>query len=129
MDHWRVGVPRPVLAAFKADRLGRGVITADFRAQIAAARDAALGKREDRTANKAVKVDGVYQGGAAFERDDLAINVRNAPQCYTLAQSYQVQRNIVGPAAGAKISMGDSPSPHLQLRQDIIKVGISRQPL
>ena len=98
------------------------MITADFRAQIAAARDAALGDRKDRTASKPVKLDGGYKGGAAFERDDLAIHVRNAPRCYTLAQSYQVQRNVVGPAAGAKINMGASPSPHLQLRQDIIKV-------
>ncbi|KAI0705690.1 hypothetical protein C8Q76DRAFT_801423 [Earliella scabrosa] len=98
-----------------------GIITADFRKQMKQARDNALGPREERSATKPTKVDGEYDGGAAFERDDSALNVRNAPRCYTLAQSYQVQRNIVGPAAGAKISMGDPPSDHLLLRKEILE--------
>lgn len=102
--------------------LGSGIITSDFRQQMKQARDRALGPREERSAAKPTKIDGEYDGGAAFERDDSALNVRNAPRCYTLAQSYQVQRNIVGPAAGAKISMGEPPSDHLLLRKEILEV-------
>ena len=81
-----------------------------------------LGVREDRTPSKAAKVNGRYEGGVQYEHDDLALHVGNAPRCYTLAQSYQVQRNIVGPAATTKVPMGQSASAHLLLREKIIKV-------
>ena len=85
-------------------------------------RSEALGPRGKRTPFKPTKSNGVYKGGAKFERDDLAVHVGNAPRCYTLVQSYQVQRNIVGPAAGTKIRMGQQPTPHLLSRERIVKV-------
>ena len=92
-------------------------------AAISKAQKLALGLRKDRTPSKPTKTeDGTYTGGTHFERDDHALNVHNAPRCYTLAQSYQVQRNLVGPAAGAKIAMGENPTEHLLLRQQIIEV-------
>ena len=88
------------------------------------ARQLGLGPRAKRTPFKPSKSNGVYKGGAKFERDDLAIHVGNAPRCYTLVQSYQVQRNIVGPAAGTKIKMGQEPSEHLLMREKIVKVRV-----
>ncbi|KAI0716827.1 hypothetical protein C8Q76DRAFT_616910, partial [Earliella scabrosa] len=71
------------------------VITKPLREGIDAAQRAGLGERQDRSPCKPTKKpDGSYEGGTAFERHDLAAHVRNAPRCYTLAQSYQVQRNI-----------------------------------
>ncbi|KAI0709813.1 hypothetical protein C8Q76DRAFT_798600 [Earliella scabrosa] len=85
------------------------------------ARDKALGPRHLRSSSKPSKTDGVYSGGTAYERSDSAANVVNAPRCYTLAQSYQVQKNVVGPTASAKIGMGEAPNAHLLLRQEIVK--------
>ena len=82
-----------------------------------------LGAREERSASKPTKTpDGTYTGGTQYERDDLAVHVGNAPRCYTLVQSYQVQRNLAGPTASAKISMDQEPSAHLKLRESIVKV-------
>ena len=100
-----------------------GVIAKKLRDDFKEAQRLGLGERNDRSPQKPTKLeDGTYEGGTAFERHDLALNVRNAPRCYTLAQSYQVQRNIVGPAAATKIAMGEEPSDHLRLRQKIIQV-------
>ena len=90
-----------------------------------AAQQAVLGLRADRSASKPTKVDDVYTGGTEFERHEQALNVRNAPRCYTLAQSYQVPRNLVGPTAGAKVNMGEEPSAHLKLREQVIKVRVT----
>ncbi|KAI0730681.1 hypothetical protein C8Q76DRAFT_690725 [Earliella scabrosa] len=100
-----------------------GIFTPELRSLMEDARREGLGPREDRTPDKPVKKpDGSYEGGAKYERDDHALHVSNAPRCYTLAQSYQVQRNLAGPTASAKVSMGQSASPHLLSREKIIKV-------
>lgn len=100
-----------------------GKITSNLRSRIHDAREAALGPQNTRTAHKPTKkLDGSYEGGTPFERDDHAMNVANSQRCYTLAQSYQVQRNTVGPAAAVKIGMGQEPSAHLRLREQIIQV-------
>ena len=89
------------------------ILTPEQLASMRQARAEALGFRVDHSPHKPVKTDGVYEGGAKFERDDHALNVGNAPRCYTLAQSYQVQRNLAGPTASVKISMNEKPSEHL----------------
>ena len=68
------------------------------------ARDGALGDPGDRDSQKArLDEDGAWVGGIRFERIRLAVNVEGADRCYTLGQSYQVQRNLSGPSVGAKI--------------------------
>ena len=110
-------VPRRVFNEILSD-----VMTPTMKDAMQEARELGLGPRNKRTPFKPSKSNGSYKGGAKFERDDLAIHVGNAPRCYTLVQSYQVQRNIVGPAAGTKISMGQDPTDHLLMREKIVKV-------
>ena len=99
------------------------IITPDLREQMEEARMEGLGFRCDRSPHKPTKKDdGSYSGGTKFERDDLAAHVSNAPRCYTLVQSYQVQRNLAGPTASAKVTMDRKPSPHLLSREKIVKV-------
>lgn len=85
------------------------------------ARDAALGKPEDRDLQKARLDDnGVWGGGVRFEHSRLAVNVEGADRCYTLGQSYQVQRKLTGPSAGAKVD-GDILNHH-KIRQTVLQV-------
>ncbi|KAI0686694.1 hypothetical protein C8T65DRAFT_701054 [Cerioporus squamosus] len=99
-----------------------------FRNEMDAARDTALGADEDRDLRKArLDEDGIWRGGIAFERSALAVNVDGAERCYTLGQSYQVQRKLTGPSAGAKVE-GEVLNHHV-MRQEIMqasaRVGIA----
>ncbi len=87
-----------------------------------AARDAVLGPRELRTREKPILVDGVYKDGTHWERHKQAIHVSTSERCYTLVNSYQSPRNLIGPAVGAKIGMDEEPTWHLRLREQVIKV-------
>ena len=100
--------------------LTSGVITPSLRAGMDDAQAAGLGARSDRSASKPFNACGRYEGGAQYERSDQAVHVGNAPRCYTLGQSYQIQRNVVGPTASAKVQMGDRPTPHMDLRQRML---------
>ena len=51
------------------------ILTPEQLASMRQARAEALGFRVDRSPHKPVKTDGVYEGGAKFERDDHALNV------------------------------------------------------
>ncbi|KAI0744320.1 hypothetical protein C8Q80DRAFT_1272880 [Daedaleopsis nitida] len=100
----------------------KGKITRELHAGVHNTREAALGDRKMRTATKPHKrLDGTYEGGTPFESHDHLEPVANSQRCYTLAQSYQVQRNTVGPTAAVKIAMGQEPSAHLRLREQIIQ--------
>lgn len=87
-----------------------------------AARDLGLGPRDERTPLKAKRQNKVWSGGAKYERSKRAKNVRNAPRCYSLAQSYQVQKNMTTPAASTKIAMDEAPCEHMLDREKIIEV-------
>ncbi|TFK78641.1 hypothetical protein K466DRAFT_606793 [Polyporus arcularius HHB13444] len=78
-----------------------------------------LGPDELIDEDKARKVDGVWKGGIHWERSDHAINIAASERCYTVAQSYQIQRNLTSPAVGAKV-YGD-PTDHHTLRRKIIE--------
>ena len=69
---------------------------------------------------KARKVDNKYEGGIAWERSDRAVNIGNSERCYTLAQSYQIQRNLAGPTTGTRDV--DSDEWHAAMRAEVIKV-------
>lgn len=79
-----------------------------------------LGSEELMDAEKARKVDGVWCGGIHWERSDYAVNIATSERCYTVAQSYQIQRNLTSPAVGAKV-YGDRTTHH-DLRKKVIQV-------
>ncbi|RPD54153.1 hypothetical protein L227DRAFT_512088, partial [Lentinus tigrinus ALCF2SS1-6] len=91
-----------------------------FRKEMDTVRDKALGPPSERGVHKAsLDEHGVWGEGIAFERSLLAANVTGAQRCYTLGQSYQVQRKLTGPSVGAKID--DEILNHHSLRQSILK--------
>ena len=101
----------------------RELITPTLRQDMTAARDAALGPREDRTAEKAFfdPISCRWQGGVEWERSELAVPVNSkSPRCYTLAQSYQYARNLTGPTVGAKVK--GQLLTHHSLRNTLITV-------
>lgn len=79
-----------------------------------------MGPEELIDADKARKVDGVWEGGLLWERSDYAVNIAASERCYTAAQSYQIQRNLTSPAVGAKV-YGD-PTDHHKLRRELVEV-------
>ena len=85
-------------------------------------RDRILGNREDRSPDKAQFVDGQWTGGIAWERSEFAQCIGHSERCYTLAQSYQHQRNLVSPTAGAKVVDPSKPTAHHDMRSDAIQV-------
>ena len=87
------------------------------------ARDLLIGDEEDISPDKATWNGTQYVGGIAWERSRFAASLEDTSRTYTLAQSYQVQRNTTGPCIGAKVI--GQPSPHQQLRHTIIKVSFS----
>lgn len=103
-----------------------GVFSEELIARMKEARDLGLGPREERTPFKAKKQNRVWQGGVKHERSKRAMNVRNAPRCYSLVQSYQVQKNMTTPAASTKITMGEEPCEHMLDREKIIQVHTRR---
>ena len=60
-------------------------------------------------------------GGTLWERDELAINLPKASRCYTLAQSIQVPKSLVGPTAGAKLRLVPKNS-DMNVPETIVKV-------
>ena len=81
-----------------------------------------LGDRKDRSPDKAQFVDGQWSGGIAWERSEFAQCIGQSEHCYTLAQSYQHQRNLVSPTAGAKVVDPSKPTAHHDMRSDAIQV-------
>ena len=80
-----------------------------------------LGPREARDAERARKVGTTFCGGIPFEHSEHAISVNDAsPRCYTLAQSYQHSRLLVGPTMGTKVYGVETE--HHKLRRSILKV-------
>ncbi|RPD52058.1 hypothetical protein L227DRAFT_618139 [Lentinus tigrinus ALCF2SS1-6] len=80
------------------------------------------GPRAKRTPQKARQDEnGLWEGGVPWEHSNHAVNVSTSERCYTVAQSYQMPRNLAGPAVGAKIQMGEKPTAHLLLRQEIVE--------
>lgn len=85
--------------------------------------DGILGARKDHTPEKAEKVDGEWLGGVAWERSDFAVPIGKAERCFTMGQSYQLQHNLAGPSAGAKLVDGHGePTPHHDMRLEAIQV-------
>ncbi len=101
--------------------LESGLITREHRKAIKDARNSALGPRKLRTPTKPVEQNGAYGEGLPWEADHRAVHVGTSERCYSLVHSYQSQRNLVGPSLGAKIAMDEPPSPHLLMREKIIK--------
>ena len=99
----------------------RELLAPDDVSKLYFVRDELLGPKELRTAQKAVYEQGVWTGGVAWERDDLAYNVNNAPRCYTLGPSFQVPKSLSAPSPGAKTVNGILTS-HQLLRKDLIEV-------
>ena len=80
-----------------------------------------LGDRDLRTSDRARVVGTHMSGGVAFERSIHAVSVNAmSPRCYTLGQSHQHSRSLVGPTMGAKVY--GTESDHHALRRDIMKV-------
>ncbi|RDX41183.1 hypothetical protein OH76DRAFT_1489674 [Lentinus brumalis] len=104
--------------------MAESLIPGEYQKAMDDAREAALGPREDRTPDKPTLVDGVYQGGTLWERHRRAVHVSTSERCYTLVQSYQAPRNLVGPSAGVKIAMDEEPDDHILLREKIIKAAM-----
>jgi hypothetical protein len=84
------------------------------------ARERALGPEADITLKKAEPSPNGYTGGLLFERSDRAINVGGCPRAYTLAVSYEAQRNMHAPAPGNKAT--DVDQENLEIRQDLLYV-------
>lgn len=99
-----------------------GYISHELAELIDQVRDESLGEPGTRGPNKSyVGPDGKWHDGTRWERSSMAKNVNNAPRCYPIAQSYQVQRNMTGPTEKAKTSAGLRE--HHILRQRIAEVG------
>ncbi|RPD67620.1 hypothetical protein L226DRAFT_577099 [Lentinus tigrinus ALCF2SS1-7] len=79
------------------------------------------GPRSERTPQKSACIDGMWRYGTRFERHSQAINIRTSHRCYTVAQSYQTPRNLVGPTVGMKVAMGEDASDHQLLRKEIVE--------
>ena len=87
------------------------------------AQAALIGEPAEISPEKAKWDGSKYTGGIAFERSRYAVSVEENSRTYTLAQSYQVQRNITGPCVGSKVQ--GQPSSHQLLRHQTIKASIS----
>lgn len=87
------------------------------------ARDAVLGEADERTPDKPKGVHGDFTGtgGTGWERHKQAVSIGNSDRAYALAQSFQIQKNLTGPAVGAKVKDGN-PSDHNELRLQTIQV-------
>ncbi len=97
------------------------MIGTDLKDLMEKTRLALLGKREDRDRKKSRKVNGVWTGGTAAERDDQAVNIDKSERCYTWGQSFQVLRKLVGPSAGSKVHEHDYTDYH-EMRRDSLNV-------
>ena len=116
---------RLLYACYRPNVLCRELLTEDLVRLIDDARDKSLGERKRRSRNKAfVNHAGEWEDGVRWEQSDLAINVEGAARCYTLGQSYQIPRNLVGPCAGSKIAKDKELSEHHKLRQTILNVSL-----
>jgi hypothetical protein len=62
-----------------------------------------LGKPEDMTSKKAVKVGSEYIGGINFERHDDAKSIKTGPRCYQLATTVQAAKSMSAPGAQGKV--------------------------
>lgn len=87
------------------------------------ARDAVLGDAEERTPDKPQGTSGDFtgSGGTGWERHKQAVCIGNSDRAYALAQSFQIQKNLMGPTVGAKVKDGN-PSEHNELRLQTIQV-------
>ena len=65
----------------------------------------------------------MFKGGIAWERSERAVSIATSARCYTLAQSYQVQRGVVGPTTGTRDL--DADKWHGELRSEVIQVDSS----
>ena len=81
----------------------------------------AMGAREDRDPNRPHLDNGEHVGGTRWERDIHAVPIGET-RCFTLAQSYQVQRNVTGPTSSSRV-FGDATEHH-EIRNELINVSV-----
>ncbi|KAI0706661.1 hypothetical protein C8Q76DRAFT_801057 [Earliella scabrosa] len=80
-------------------------LSADQLEALKVAQAALIGEPAEISPEKAKWDGSKYTGGIAFERSRYAVSVEENSRTYTLAQSYQVQRNITGPCAAAPVGI------------------------
>ena len=86
------------------------------------ARDMCLGKKEERTQDRATKTwDGRYTGGTAFERNKRANPVKPNIRCFSISSSFESPTQIMAPCADNKIT-GEEDADAVKMRQTLLKV-------
>ena len=81
------------------------LIPQPIKDNLLAAANAAMGPSEDITLHPPVRAsDGTWSGGLAIERGDSCKPVKPGTRCYTLANSYQIQKGTWAPAQGSKVN-------------------------
>ncbi|KAF8188859.1 hypothetical protein K438DRAFT_2145867 [Mycena galopus ATCC 62051] len=92
--------------ALQAWQTAAEMVDAHAKDQLRAAADAAMGPSELITLEPPVRrEDGTWTGGLAIERGDGHCKpVKTGTRCYTIANSYQNQKKIWGPAQGSKVN-------------------------
>lgn len=100
--------------------LHRDDFTSDMKTKIDDARDEALGRHNERTAERPIYRDGTFTSRTAFERNNRAHGIHGT-RCYTLVNSFEKQPLLAAPSATSKQSdsMWDAS---LLMRQNIVNV-------
>lgn len=100
------------------------ILTREDKSSVIDARDLCLGNKEDRTPDRAVKLDKeTWSGGVAFERNRRAKPVKPNTRCYSLGNSFETQTKIMAPCANNKIT-GARDEEAVKMRQQLLKVCI-----
>ena len=118
--------------SYHSQRLCSTLLEDKLKDALKEARDAILGDLNKCSPRKPTSPNAV-DGGTLWERNKLAISLPNASRCYTLTQSIQVPKSLVGPTASAKLHVvpknleTNAPEQivkvdHHDLRQKIVKV-------
>jgi hypothetical protein len=86
------------------------------------ARDLCLGKKEERSRDRATRMpDGTYVGGTAFERNKRANPVKANTRCFSVGNSFEAPTKIMAPCADNKIT-GNDDADAVKMRQTLLKV-------
>lgn len=108
------------------DRLSqfhREIFSSQIKTRVQQIRDKYLGPREERTRERAKRVDGVLTGGFRAERFEDKNEVKGT-RCQTMATSYQGPKMMSAPNKGGKLLSGWRES--LTEKKEFVNVSFSR---